>query len=331
MQAYAAVAVAPWKVEYQPVQTPEPGPDDVVVRVTHSWISNGTEGSFIRGERIAGDTPRSETDPMPFPHISGYQKVGIVEWVGAAASGIEAGESVFCTMGSVEGMFYPFAGHVSPCVAHKSQIWKLPAGLEPWHASGLVLTQVGYNTGARVGVSPGDAALVIGDGMVGHWTAQTLRHRGARVMMVGRHDERLALWDKADGDALVNERTADVVAEARAWAPEGLQAVADTVGDIALLESLFPAMRHNGHISSAGFYGHNGKVDIQKMRNWELTLHSPSGWAQDRMDATLDLLARGILRTDHLVTHRFPAEQAGAAFDLVLNRTEPVLGVILDW
>src|SRR3954468_21772714 len=106
MRAHAAVAVAPWKVEYREVETPEPGPDDVVVRVLHSWISNGTEGSFVRGERIAGDTPRAETDPLPFPHVPGYQKVGIVDWVGSSVHEIEVGERVFATVSRVEGMFY---------------------------------------------------------------------------------------------------------------------------------------------------------------------------------------------------------------------------------
>ena len=83
MQANAVVFTAPNTVEYAPVTTPEPGPADVVVRVTHSWISNGTEGSFLRGERIEGDTPYSgEHDPWPFPVVAGYQKIGIVEWVG---------------------------------------------------------------------------------------------------------------------------------------------------------------------------------------------------------------------------------------------------------
>ncbi len=58
MKAFGAVATAPWQVEYLPVEVPEPGAEDVVIRVTHSWISNGTEGSGVRGERLAGDPPR---------------------------------------------------------------------------------------------------------------------------------------------------------------------------------------------------------------------------------------------------------------------------------
>ena len=83
MQANAVVFTEPNTVQYVPVTTPAPGPSDVVVRVSHSWISNGTEGSFLRGERIEGDTPYSSAqDPWPFPIVAGYQKIGVVEWVG---------------------------------------------------------------------------------------------------------------------------------------------------------------------------------------------------------------------------------------------------------
>lgn len=331
MQAQAAVAVQPCQVAFQTVQIPEPTAEEVVVRVHQSWISNGTEGSFVRGERIAGDTPRAETDPLPFPHVPGYQKVGVVEWVGRGVEEISVGEIVFATVSRVEGMFYGSGGHVSPAVTHRSQIWRLPAGLDPVAASGLVLTQVGYNMGVRPALQAGDRAVVIGDGMVGHWAAQTLQHRGARVMLLGKHDDRLARFDAGDEDRIVNIAREEALDAVRAWAAEGVQVVADTVGSIPAIEALYPTMRHNSHLVSAGFYGPRGQIDIQKMRAREITLHTPAGWTKERMDATLALLARGVLKTRPLITHRFPAAQAAAAFDLILSRREPVLGVILDW
>jgi 2-desacetyl-2-hydroxyethyl bacteriochlorophyllide A dehydrogenase len=182
MEARAVVATEPGRVAFQTVRVPEPGPDDVVVRVTHSWISNGTEGSFVRGERIAGDTPRGAGDPLPFPHVPGYQKVGVVEGVGGAVTDLHTGDVVFATVSGVEEMFWASGGHVSPAVTRRSQVWKLPPGLDPVAASGLVLTQVGYNVGQCAPLRPGDAAVVLGDGMVGHWAAQTLRQpRRARA------------------------------------------------------------------------------------------------------------------------------------------------------
>lgn len=331
MEAWAAVATAPGRVEYQRVSVPAPGPQDVVVRVTHSWISNGTEGSFIRGERIAGDTPRGATDPLPFPHVSGYQKVGLVESVGAEVDEFAVGDRVFASVSAIDGMFYGSGGHISPAVTHRSQVWRLPDGLDPVTYSGLVLTQVGYNAATRPALSPGDATVVLGDGLVGHWSAQTLQQRGARVLMLGRHDERLERLALGPADGVVNVTREDPLAAVRAWAPDGVQALVHTAGTAAAIVPFVPLMRHDGQLSSAGFAGHEGLLDIQLLRGRELTLHTPAGWNRARMDATLDLVARGALTTTHLITHRFPAARAAEAFDLVLSRREPVLGVILDW
>jgi 2-desacetyl-2-hydroxyethyl bacteriochlorophyllide A dehydrogenase len=244
---------------------------------------------------------------------------------------LERGQAVFATVSQTPGMFFSHGGHVSPAVTHRSQIWKVPQGVDPLALSGLVLTQVGYNCGMRPQIEPGDAAIVIGDGMVGHWSAQTLAHRGARVMILGKHDERLALYAKRPGDRTVNITAGDPVAAARAWAPEGVQAVIDTVGSVPSIEALIGVLRRFGHIVSAGFHGLRGLIDIQKLRDRELTLHAPAGWTKERMDATLALVASGVLQTTHLITHRFPVDRAAEAFELILSRRERVLGVILDW
>ena len=167
IQGHAVVFTAPGQVEYRPVTCPAPRTGQVAVRVTHSWISNGTEGSYLRGERIAGDTARRDGDPWPFPIVAGYQKVGVVEWVADDADDLQPGDVVFAVMGAVDGMFEPRGGHVSPSVTGRASVWKLPPGLDPVAYSGLVLTQVGYNCGARAPVEIGDAAVVLGDGLVG--------------------------------------------------------------------------------------------------------------------------------------------------------------------
>ncbi len=331
MLANAVVATAPGEVAFMTINVPDPGPQDVVIRVKHSWISNGTEGSFIRGERIAGDTPRREQDPLPFPHVPGYQKVGVIEWCGNEVTDLQIGDVVFATVSGVEGMFYDYGGHVSPAVTARSQVWKLPEGVDPVAASGLVLTQVGYNAGMRPLLEAGDAAVVLGDGMVGHWTAQTLQQRGARVLLAGRHDDRLSRFARRDGDRVVNTRQEDLSNVASVWAPEGLQVLVDTVGSVTDTEILLARMRHFGQVVSVGFYGTDGLFDAQKLRERELAFYAPAGWRTARIEETLAWLGQGVLTTLHLITHRFPAARAVDAYSLILNRQAGALGVVLDW
>jgi 2-desacetyl-2-hydroxyethyl bacteriochlorophyllide A dehydrogenase len=331
VKANAVIFTAPNTVEFGEVSCPDPGPDDIVVRLTHSWISNGTEGSFLRGERVAGDTAYQPGDPWPFPLVPGYQKVGLVEWVGIDVTDLKVGETVFATVSKVEGMFMPRGGHVSPSVVPRDQIWKLPAGINPLTFAGLVLTQVGYNCGARPALEIGDGAVVIGDGLVGQWAAQTLAWRGAEVLLVGHHLNRLEKFRPGPYRHTLNTDEHDWVETIQHLFPNGLQVAVDTVGSISVMTSLVHLMRRYGQLVSAGFYGVADQLALQPLRNKELSLDLVSGWAPGRIQATLNLIAAGYLETLPLITHHFPAAQAAQAWQVIQAKSDDVLGVILDW
>ena len=331
MQATAVVFTAPNTVTVQEIECPDPGPGDVVVRITHSWISNGTEGSYLRGERSDGDTPFHMGDPLPFPVVAGYQKIGVVEAFGEDVDDLEIGETVFATIGLVEGMHHDYAGHVSPSVCPRQEVFKLPAAPEPLAFAGLVLAQVGYNGGMRAPIASGDAAVVVGDGMVGQWTAQTLSRRGAEVVLVGRHDDRLARFAACPQARTVNENASDWVEQVRAWFPGGVHVGVDTVGSLEVMDGLQAVARRFGHLVSAGFYGSDDRLALQPPRYKELSIHLVSGWTRERLDATLEAVADGTLETLPLITHHFPVERAAEAWDLIESKREPVLGVILNW
>ena len=328
MKGKAVVFKRPGQVAFEEVSCPDPAEDQVVVNVTHSWISNGTEGSYLRGERIDGDTPRREGDPFPFPIVAGYQKVGLVDWVGSKIDDLKKGDSVFAIVGEIEGMFAPRGGHVSPSVSTRGSVFKLPINCDPVDYSGLVLTQVGYNCGARPQLEAGDAAVVVGDGLVGHWAAQMLTSRGAEVAIVGRHANRLALFNR--GETLLEEGGV-WVERLKERFPQGIQVGVDTVGRIEIMEQLQNLMKPFGHLVSAGFYGPNDRFALQPARYKELSIDLVSGATPDRLLKTLELVEQGILDTKSLITHRFPAARASEAWELINSGSESALGVVLDW
>ena len=332
MKAEAVVFTAPHEVAYETIECPDPGPEDVVVRVLHSWISNGTEGSYLRGERIAGDTAFREGDPWPFPIVSGYQKIGYVESYGANVTDLEKGELVFAVCGNVCGMFESWAGHVNPSVTPRRQVFKLPSAPEPLAYAGLVLTQVGYNCGSRSPLRIGDKAIVIGDGLVGQWAAQTLAWRGAHVLLVGRHADRLRHFSRKPFQHVHNLKDdPDWIAAANKLFPERAAVAVDTVGAARVMEDFFHVLPRFGHAVSAGFYGTADAVALQPLRYGELSIDLVSGWQPERMIETIRLIAGGYLETLPLITHHFPARKAAEAWTLIESKSEPVLGVILDW
>ncbi|TMV48945.1 zinc-binding alcohol dehydrogenase [Paenibacillus mesophilus] len=327
MKAHAVVFTDKGQVEYKEVEVPEPGDNDVVVDVEYSWISTGTESSYLRAERIKGEVPYKEGDPWPFPIVPGYQKVGIVRAVGAAVRGIEAGERVFAALGKVSGMFEPMGGHVSPAITPAHQIWKLPADAQPLDYCGLVLAQVGYNCGIRPAVEAGDRAVVIGDGLVGQWAAQTLLHRGAQVAVLGRHDGRLGhLPEQIRG---ANTRRTELAEFLGNYG--SIAVVIDSVGDMDAFRTIQPYMKRDSHFVSAGFLGETGLIDIQTLRGQEITLHTPSGWTGKRMEETIKAISEGWLQTSPLISHHFRVEDAAEAWQTIQHNKAGCLGVVLSW
>jgi 2-desacetyl-2-hydroxyethyl bacteriochlorophyllide A dehydrogenase len=334
MDSHAVVFPAPNQVVFQKITCPDPGPEDVVIDVHHSWISNGTEGSFLRGERLEGDVAWKPGHPSPFPMVAGYQKVGRVRWVGAAVKNLAPGDWVFSAMSRVCGMYENrYAGHVSPAVCVGDALMPLPPGVDPLAFAGLVLTQVGYNCGTRSPVKPGQVAVIMGDGLVGHWAGQTLAQQGVKVAMVGRHPDRLAKFAKHGATFLSG--TDNGVAAVRAWAPGPVQVLVESVGSAKAMRDYLPLLAHDGHIAIAGFYKPAGDVNLQEalqsFRNSEISFDLVSGATRARLEETMRWIAAGKLDTLGLLTHRFPVERAAEAWALIESKKEPVLGVVLDW
>jgi len=330
-QALAIVNVAPNRVELQEVAVADPGPDDVVLRTRHSMISNGTERSVLAGERKYG---RAAGDPEapPFPQVGGYQKVGVVEAAGRNVRGVAEGDWAFATLGRIEFAEFPGAGHVGVSVTHQRDVLRLPEGLDPVAASGLVVTQVGFNHGTRPPVSAGCRAVVVGDGLVGLWAAETLQARGAAVLLIGRHDERLRTFRTQGESRTVNARRAEVDQAAEEFAPGGAPVVVDTLTTTDALHASLRFLARDGHIVAGGYYieGHN-LIDYLLLSVREATLYTPGGWTRPRLERTLEWIAEGRLRVLDKITHRWPVARAAEAYDLLVHKGEPFLAMVIDW
>ena len=322
----AIVNVAPNRVELQEVGLPDPGPEDVVISTRHSMISNGTERSTLAGER------KWEGGAAPFPQIGGYQKVGIVESCGRNVTGLTEGDWAFGTMGIVNLPNASWAGHVGVNVIDKQEVIKLPAGLDPIAASVLVITQVGFNHGSRPPVSDGTRAIVVGDGQVGLWSAETLQERGAAVLLIGRHDYRLKTFQPKGESRILNSKEQDITSAVAEFAPGGAPVVIDTLTTADALHASLRFLAHDGHMVAGGFYieGYH-LIDYMQLTAREATLYTPGGWTRARLEQTLAWIAQGKLQIQNKITHRWPIARAVEAFELLINKQEPFLSMVIDW
>jgi threonine dehydrogenase-like Zn-dependent dehydrogenase len=149
--------------EIRPVDLPEPGRDDVVVRTVRSGVSRGTEMLVFRGgvppdQYTAMRAPFQEGD-FPGPVKYGYLNVGAVEEGPAELRG----RTVFC--------LYP---HQTAYVVPARAVSVVPDGVPPARAvlAGTVETAVNALWDAAPLI--GDRVAVVGAGMVGCCVARLL-------------------------------------------------------------------------------------------------------------------------------------------------------------
>jgi threonine dehydrogenase-like Zn-dependent dehydrogenase len=100
-----------------------------------------------------------------------------------------------------------------------------------------------------------------------------------------------------------------------------------------------------GTVVAAGFYvgdagsdlrlgeefHHNRLTLVGSMSGWGAP-HREPGWDRRRLRATaLELLTRGRLEVDELITHRISFERAAEAYELINERPEETLRVVLTY
>ena len=196
-----------------------------------------------------------------------------------------------------------------------------------------MVAQVGYNAASRARIEPADPVVVYGDGLIGQCAAQAARARGARVIMVGHRAERLDLAAAHSADAVVNGHDGEVVeAVRRAAGSEHVTTVLDSVQSEDAQRQYTPLLaRAEGQIVYCGFTPGTVWADMALLQQRELTAHFVSGWTRPRMEATLDLMARGLITLEPLVTHLVPASRAPEMYRMIAAKAEPFLGITLDW
>ncbi|MBN2562119.1 MAG: zinc-binding dehydrogenase [Phycisphaerae bacterium] len=326
MKTPAVVFVQAERAEIQQIDMPPPGPGQAQIRTIVSTISAGTEGWAFRALFTWA--------PTPFPCVPGYQRVGTITGIGQGVEGWRVGDRVMATTGSWAGDVGPFWGsHVAAANTMAGELYRVPDGVDEVDASAAVVAQVGYNAASRAVIEPGDWAVVYGDGLIGQCAAQAIRARGCKVVLVGHRPERLELAAQHSADVSIDSRGEDVVEVVhRHTGGKPAAVVLDTVQTEGSQRQYVDLLEHGvGQVVYSGFTPEKTWADMGLLQQREFTAHFVSGWTRERMDATLALMAEGKMRVRPLVTHRVPFERGGEMYTMILAKSEPFLGITLDW
>ncbi len=320
MKAKGVVFTAPESVEVWDLDIPEPGPEEVLVRVTHSGISMGTEGWILKN-KYKGVT---------YPLVTGYQNCGVVERVGSAVTNVAEGDRVFTSHGRLLSDVRPmWAGHLSHIVTPGSAVIPVPEGVASDAASLGVMPGVPWRGIQMTGINEGDLVVVIGLGLVGQFALQLALIKGARVIALEVRERRRLLAAKHGGAIVLDPLSEDVLARVQGEKEAGADVIIDTSANSQAVNESFDWIRPGGRYCFQGYYPELTCLDLYLPHFKQLTFYNPTSY--EGIDTMFSLIAQGQLNVGSLITHRFAAEQAPQAYGILLERPQEALGMVLEW
>lgn len=288
-------------------------------------------------------------EPLPL----GYSAAGEVVALGAGMEGVySVGDRV-----AVAGA--GLANHAQLNIVPRNLVAPIPNDVPDDEACFGTLAAIAMAGTRNLSPQLGEVVLVLGVGLVGQLASQLLALGGARVIAVDVDPGRLALARKMGaelvwrlGEAGLAEAVAamtgglgcdGILIAAATDSSEPLEMAADLARDRARVVMVgktgteFPYgafMKKELQIIVSRSYGPGRYDDEFEGRG----VKYPPGWVRwtesENLRECLRLMSHRLPRrldVGALISHRFPIEQAERAYDMVTERKEPCLGVVLTY
>jgi L-iditol 2-dehydrogenase len=161
--------------------------------------------------------------------------------------------------------------------------------------------------------------------------AQACAQLGAsNVILVGTRESRLEVGGRLGADHLVNARETDPVEEImRLTDGRGVDLAIEASGAPSTPQQCVQVTKRGGRILIVAFYPSPVELDMSAVVRGDITIHTTRGEGGNNVKRAVALAARGRLRGEELVTHRFPLERIGEAFRVLREREGDPIKVVL--
>ena len=315
----------PEVMRLEDVATPEPGPDEVLIRV-HAVSVNRTLDLAVRAGTYAF-TP-------PLPHVLGVDPSGVVAAVGPGVTTRKVGDRVAtrqifrsATATAGPGLLgvHAWGGYAEYVKVPVSATHPVPDGLDF-----VTATVVARHAPTALSMlrdvaklAAGEWVLVMGaSGGLGVAGIQVAKSLGAHVIAAAGADDRVSAAVRLGADAGINYRSQDLTAETRRiTGGRGVDVVFENVADAQLFPRAFAALARQGRLITAGAHA-DGTVplDVKSLYLNSITVIGSTGRiTPDDLTLTLQDAAEGRHRV--LVDRVLPLSEAVQAHRIVADRS----------
>jgi L-iditol 2-dehydrogenase len=320
---------APGDLALDDVVRPHVPAGHVLVRITHSGLC-GTDLKIYKG-----------AIPALYPLIMGHEMVGelasgdrvIIDPVLFCGSCFHCriGQTNLCPAGGLIGR-ETNGGFAEYAAVPVSQVFRLPDSIDSASAPLIQVATTCLHAQRLGAVSQGESVAVIGLGVSGQLHVQIAKARGAgKVIGISRSRFKNELAKQLGADVVIEsgpEAAAKVLDETDG---RGADVVIESTGVIASIAEAIRMVRFGGRILLFGISNAaSGALPFYDLYFKELTLiNNRAATAQD-FPVMIDLVDRGAVRLEPLVTHRMALDQLGTALGMVENGADGRLKIILD-
>lgn len=214
---------------------PKPGKDEVLLRVDSAGI--GVWDPWVREGGFDDGTTK-------FPYVMGNDGAGEVVAVGDNVKRFKVGDHAYGFQ--MEGGFY--AEYVT---VPENRAAPIPKGLDANEAGALGADGITALRGLddHLRLREGQSIMIVGaSGGLGHIAVQLAKRIGARVLAVASGPDGVKLVERLGADEVIDGRSQDIEAAARAFAPNGLDCALVLAGGDAINNAL-RAVKQHGRIA----------------------------------------------------------------------------------
>jgi L-iditol 2-dehydrogenase len=331
------------KFVYKDMPVPEIGAKEVLIEVKACGIC----GSDVHG--MDGSSGRRNP-----PLIMGHEASGVIVKTGERVkdfsegervtfdSTIYCGECFYCRQGlinlcdnrrvlGVAPKEYRQHGAFAEYVAVPDHIlYRLPDGLSFEQAAMVEPVSIAFHAVALTPISLNDSVVVIGAGMVGIFVIQALRAAGCgKIIAVDLEQNKLDLALKLGADHALQAGKVDVAEEVlKLTDNRGATLAVEVVGNTAAVNTAISSLRKGGALTIVGNLAPTVDFPLQEVVTRQISVRGSCSSCGE-YPACLDMIARGTINVDALISEVAPLAEGADWFKRLYSQEQGLMKVIL--
>jgi len=209
--------------------------------------------------------------------------------------------------------------------------YKIPNSMSFEEASLIEPCSVGVHAVNITPLELGDDVAVLGDGPIGLMALQAAKCAGAgRIFVSGHHNYRLDMAKKLGADEVINVKEEDPVKKIMELTDgEGVDAVLEAVGSRKNVQQGLELIKKGKTVTVIGLMEKTMELDMLNVSVKEATIQGDYGYTKREFKASLKLAAANKLNLKQVITHVLSLEDIAKGFQLLAQRKENAIKVIV--